>query len=105
MGQSPPTGPLPRVPAIDAVRGAVMVLMALDHVRDLIHRDAMFASPTDLGTTTPALFLTRWVTHLCAPTFMFTAGLGAFLAWQGGKTRLQLSTFLLTRGLWLIALE
>jgi uncharacterized membrane protein len=94
-----------RVDAIDAVRGAVMVIMALDHVRDFIHRDAMSASPTDLATTTPALFLTRWVTHLCAPTFMFTAGLGAFLWWQRGKTRQQLSIFLLTRGLWLIVLE
>ncbi len=82
-----------------------MVLMALDHVRDFIHRGAMSASPTDLATTTPELFLTRWVTHLCAPTFMFTAGLGAYLWWQRGRTRGELSTFLLTRGLWLIVLE
>ncbi len=94
-----------RVTSIDAVRGAVMILMALDHVRDFIHRGAMSSSPTDLATTTPALFLTRWVTHLCAPTFMFTAGLAAFLYWQRGKTRRQLSTFLVTRGLWLIVLE
>ena len=82
-----------------------MVLMALDHVRDFIHRGAMSASPTDLATTTPALFLTRWVTHVCAPTFIFTAGLGAFLWWQRGRTRRQLSTYLATRGLWLIVLE
>lgn len=82
-----------------------MVLMALDHVRDFIHRGAMSGSPTDLATTTPALFLTRWVTHLCAPTFMLTAGLGAFLWWRRGKTRGQLSAFLLTRGTWLIVLE
>jgi uncharacterized membrane protein len=94
-----------RVVAIDAVRGTVMVLMALDHVRDFIHRGAMTDSPTNLATTTPVLFLTRWVTHICAPTFMFTAGLGAFLWWQQGKTKPQLSTFLLTRGLWLIVLE
>jgi uncharacterized membrane protein len=82
-----------------------MILMALDHVRDLIHRGAMSSSPTDLAAATPLLFLTRWVTHICAPTFMFTAGLGAFLWWQRGRTRRQLSTFLLTRGLWLVVLE
>jgi uncharacterized membrane protein len=94
-----------RVESIDAVRGMVMVLMALDHVRDFVHRGAMSGSPTDLATTTPALFLTRWVTHLCAPTFMLTAGLGAFLWWQRGRTKSQLSTFLVTRGAWLIFLE
>ena len=82
-----------------------MLLMALDHVRDFVHRGAMVASPTDLATTTPALFLTRWVTHLCAPTFIFTAGLGAYLWWRCGRTRGQLSAFLLTRGVWLIVLE
>src|SRR5262249_48579090 len=95
----------PRVDAIDAVRGTVMILMALDHVRDFIHRGAMSASPTDLATTTSPLFLTRWATHLCAPTFMFTAGLGAFLWWRRGRAKSQLSTFLLTRGVWLIVLE
>jgi uncharacterized membrane protein len=97
--------PTPRVEAIDALRGAVMILMALDHVRDFVHRGAMSASPTDLATTTPVLFLTRWVTHLCAPTFMLTAGLGAFLWWQRGRTRTQLSVFLLSRGAWLMLLE
>ena len=105
MGHLAATTPARRVEAIDAVRGTVMILMALDHVRDFVHRGAMSDSPTNLATTTPALFLTRWVTHLCAPTFMFTAGVGAFLWWQRGKTRRQLSTFLLTRGLWLIVLE
>jgi uncharacterized membrane protein len=97
--------PTPRVDAIDALRGAVMIVMALDHVRDFVHRGAMSASPTDLATTTPVLFLTRWVTHLCAPTFMLTAGLGAFLWWQRGRTRTQLSVFLLCRGAWLMLLE
>jgi len=82
-----------------------MIIMALDHVRDFVHRGAMSASPTDLATTTPLLFLTRWVTHLCAPTFMLTAGLGAFLWWQRGKTNTQLSVFLLSRGAWLMLLE
>ena len=68
-----------------------MVIMALDHVRDFIHRGAMTGSPTDLATTTPVLFFTRWITHLCAPAFMFTAGLGAFsgggAAGPGGSFR------------------
>jgi uncharacterized membrane protein len=89
--------PSRRVESIDALRGAVMVIMALDHVRDFIHRGAMSASPTDLATTTPALFLTRWITHLCAPAFMLTAGLGAYLWWRRGRTRQELSWFLLTR--------
>ncbi|HJY88430.1 MAG TPA: hypothetical protein VKE24_16465, partial [Candidatus Acidoferrales bacterium] len=80
-------------------------LMALDHVRDFLHRGAMSSSPTDLTRTTPLLFFTRWVTHACAPTFMLLAGLGAFLWWHGKRTKLQLSIFLLARGLWLVALE
>ena len=95
-----------RVGAIDALRGAIMIVMALDHVRDFFHRAAMSSSPTDLARTTPVLFFTRWITHICAPGFMFTAGLGAFLWWhQTGRTRRELSTFLATRGLWLVILE
>src|SRR6516225_8720782 len=105
MGHLPATTAARRLETIDAVRGAVMILMALDHVRDFIHRGAMSYSPTDLDMTTPAVFLTRWVTHVCAPTFMLLAGVGAFLWLHGGRTRLQLSTFLVTRGLWLAALE
>ena len=82
-----------------------MVVMALDHVRDFVHRDAMFYSPTDLTRTTTILFLTRWVTHFCAPTFMLTAGIGAFLWWQHNHSKKELSVFLLTRGLWLLLLE
>ncbi len=82
-----------------------MVVMALDHVRDFIHSAAMTSSPTDFSKTTTTLFLTRWITHFCAPGFMFTAGIGAFLWWQHGRTKSQLSTFLLTRGLWLVVLE
>lgn len=95
--------PAQRLEAIDMVRGLVMVLMALDHVRDYL-TSARF-DPLDLTHTTPAYFLTRWVTHYCAATFVFLAGTGAFL-WQArGRTRAQLSWFLLTRGFWLIFLE
>ena len=95
----------PRVDSIDALRGTIMIIMALDHVRDMIHRAAMSSSPTDLATTTPVLFLTRWITHICAPVFMFTAGLGVYLWWQRGRTKGQLSRYLATRGLWLVFLE
>jgi uncharacterized membrane protein len=102
-----------RVASVDALRGLIMIVMALDHVRDFIHRGAMSQSPTDLATTTPILFMTRWVTHICAPVFMFTAGIGAYFYWQGTnpadgghhRTRSQLSRFLVTRGLWLMLLE
>ena len=95
-----------RIGSVDALRGLVMIIMALDHVRDFLHRAAMSSSPTDLRVTTPLLFMTRWVTHLCAPVFMLTAGLGAFFYWRGGgRTRTQLSWFLLTRGTWLIVVE
>jgi uncharacterized membrane protein len=93
------------VEAIDAVRGTVMILMALDHVRDFIHNGAMSYLPTDLTQTTPLIFFTRWVTHICAPTFMLLAGVGAFLWRHGKRTKRQLSIFLFTRGLWLVALE
>jgi len=82
-----------------------MIIMALDHVRDFIHYAAMGSSPTDLRTTTPVLFLTRWATHICAPAFALTAGMGAFFWWQRGRTRPELSSFLVTRGLWLVVLE
>jgi uncharacterized membrane protein len=90
---------------VDVVRGAVIIIMALDHVRDFISSAAMSFSPTDLTRTTTTLFFTRWITHFCAPVFAFTAGIGAFL-WLGrNRTKAQLSRFLLTRGLWLIFLE
>jgi uncharacterized membrane protein len=94
-----------RLTSIDALRGLIMILMTLDHVRDFTHRGAMPFSPTDLNRTSPILFFTRWITHFCAPVFVFTAGMGAFFWWQHGRTRTQLSRFLLVRGPWLILLE
>jgi len=83
-----------------------MIVMALDHVRDFMHRGAMSFSPTDLGKTTPILFLTRWITHFCLPVFVFTAGAGAFLWWrQRAHTKARFSRFLLTRGVWFVFLE
>jgi uncharacterized membrane protein len=94
-----------RLQSIDALRGAIMIIMALDHTRDFFHISATYFSPTDLTRTYPFLFFTRWITHFCAPVFTFTAGLGAFLWLQRGRTKTQLSSFLLTRGIWLIFLE
>ncbi len=94
-----------RVQAVDILRGLVMVLMAIDHTRDFIHSGAMAFQPEDLARTTPAIFLTRWITHFCAPAFMFCAGIGAFLRLERGGTKAELSRFLATRGLWLIVLE
>jgi len=94
-----------RVDAVDILRGLVMVIMLLDHTRDFIHRDALYFDPANLDRTTPALFLTRWITHYCAPIFVFLAGTGACLQLSRGKTKAELSRFLWTRGLWLIVLE
>ncbi|GAB3276746.1 DUF1624 domain-containing protein [Larkinella harenae] len=87
------------------MRGLVMIIMALDHVRDLLHVTSLTQSPTDLNTTTAALFFTRWVTYLCAPTFVFLSGTAAFLSLKSKENRSASRAFLLTRGLWLIVLE
>src|ERR1044071_8288996 len=99
-----PASPGTRLLSIDALRGLVMVIMALDHVRDFFHADAALFSPTDLSRTTPVLFLTRWITHYCLPVFMFAAGMGVFF-YERSHSRGQLSRFLWTRGLWFVVLE
>lgn len=95
-----------RVQSIDILRGIVMVIMALDHTRGFFHySSSMGADPMDLETTTPFFFFTRWITHFCAPVFVFLSGTSVFLFEAKGKTKKQVSTFLLTRGLWLILVE
>jgi uncharacterized membrane protein len=103
---SAPSSVAPRVQSVDALRGAIMMLMAIDHIRDYVSRSAMQFLPTDLTRTTAAIFFTRWITHFCAPVFMLTAGLGAFF-WmnRGHRSVSELSRFLVARGVWLILLE
>lgn len=94
----------PRSTSIDLLRGIVMVIMALDHVRDYFHADSFISDPTDLATTTVPFFLTRWITHYCAPIFVFLSGTSAWIVHQRMGTKAT-SLFLLKRGLWLIVVE
>jgi uncharacterized membrane protein len=87
-----------RIHSIDIIRGLIMVIMAIDHTRDFMH---IPASPLNMQTTTVILFFTRWITHFCAPTFVFLSGVSAFLAGQR-RSKNELSLFLLKRGIWLI---
>jgi uncharacterized membrane protein len=96
------TGKPARIASVDVVRGLIMILMALDHVRDFVGVPGR--NPTDLATTTVPLFFTRWITHFCAPVFFLLTGTGAYLS-LARKTRKQLSFFLVTRGFWLLFLE
>ena len=95
-----------RLTGVDALRGLVMIVMALDHTRDFLHAGAMDFPADDLARTTSLLFLTRWITHICAPVFLFTAGMGARLRMDRGPASPgQVSRYLWTRGLWLILVE
>lgn len=93
-----------RIQSIDLLRGLVMIIMALDHSRDFLHDAAWTDDPLNLATTTPVLFLTRWITHFCAPVFVFLAGSSIYFQ-SLRKSKKDLSRFLLTRGLWLIFIE
>ena len=93
-----------RIDSIDVLRGIVMVIMAIDHVRDFLHQGAYLDDPLNISTTTPVLFFTRWITHLCAPTFVFLSGLSIYLQ-STRKSSSELSSFLIKRGLWLIFVE
>jgi uncharacterized membrane protein len=100
-----------RIQSIDILRGLVMVIMALDHVRDFFFKAnvagggaSLAMDPTNMATTTPALFFTRWITHFCAPVFVFLAGTSIFLMGKK-KSKSELSLFLIKRGFWLVFVE
>jgi uncharacterized membrane protein len=94
-----------RISSIDTARGLVMIIMALDHVRDFLHTASLTQDPTNLETTTAILFFTRWITHLCAPAFVFLSGISAFLFFKNNKDLSGSRKFFFTRGIWLIVLE
>ena len=94
----------PRIESIDILRGIVMIIMALDHVRDFFHFQAFTDDPMNLATTTPLLYFTRWITNFCAPVFVLLSGTSIYLQ-SLRKTKKELSIFLIKRGLWLIFIE
>jgi len=94
-----------RVTSIDFLRGLVILLMALDHVRMYFGYGTWYSEPTNLATTTPLLFFTRWITHFCAPVFVLLAGTSAYLYRTRKENSKEVSRFLFTRGLWLVFAE
>src|SRR3982750_1248177 len=94
-----------RIATIDILRGIVMIIMALDHTREFFHHDSLIGNdPLNFKTTWPFLFFTRWITHYCAPTFVFLSGTSVFLMGQK-RTKSQISVFLIKRGFWLVFVE
>ena len=93
-----------RITSIDFLRGSIMIIMALDHVRDYLYAGSFFNDPLDLSKTSGAVFFTRWITHFCMPIFMLLAGTSAYFIGQK-KSKAELSAFLIKRGLWLVFLE
>jgi uncharacterized membrane protein len=105
VGEKPldPRVARPRLDSVDMLRGLVMVVMALDHVRDFFG-DVSFDA-LDLTRTSVPLYFTRWISHFCAPTFVFLTGVGAYLYGARGRTTGQISWYLFSRGLWLVVVE
>jgi len=93
-----------RIQSIDLLRGTVMIIMAIDHVRDYFHKSAFRYDPTNLERTNVPIFFTRWITHFCAPVFIFLAGISAYL-YGARRNKKELSFFLFTRGIWLVFAE
>ena len=98
-----PSAARARLDAIDILRGIVMVIMMIDHTRDFTSAAGFQFDPTDVTRTTVPLFLARWVTHFCAPLFVFLSGVSIYLQKMRGKA--DLSSFLVKRGFWLIFVE